>query len=273
MPCFPEEEEAKRQAEREMNVDKEEIDGVSNKSSVKLKASDIYSDDSGSDSDEEGKRSDKRSSSSSRSSSDSDNDEDKAKKSASSSTSSKRAPVFISTKEDLHKIRLSRHKVERFVALPHFDRLVLNCFVRISIGNRNNMPIYRVAEITGVVETGKIYIFGKCRTNKGLRLKFGSAEKVFRLEFISNQDFTDNEYEKWKETCLQSDIDLPTVDFVEKKVKEIREAIVYEFKDEDVHKIIEEKNRFRKYPTNYAMKKTTLMRERDSAVQRGKLIH
>lgn len=250
-----------------MNDDKEEIDGVSNKSSIKLKASDIYS--SGSDSDEEGKRSVKRSSSSSRSSSDSDNDDDKANKSTSTSTTSKRAPVFISTKEDLHQIRLSRHKVERFVALPHFDRLVLNCFVRISIGNRNNMPIYRVAEITGVVETAKIYIFGKCRTNKGLRLKFGSAEKVFRLEFISNQDFTDSEYDKWKETCVLADIDLPTVDFVEKKVKEIREAIVYEFKDEDVHKIIEEKNRFRKYPTNYAMKKTTLMRERDSAVQRG----
>lgn len=266
-----EEEEAKRAAEREINEDKEEIDGVSNKSSMKLKASDIYSDDSGSD--EEAKRSDKRSSSSSRSSSDSDNDETGGKKSSSASasatTSKRSAPVFITTKEELQKVRLSRHKIERFVALPHFDRVVQNCFVRISIGNRNGQAIYRVAEITGVVETAKIYLLGKCRTNKGLRLKFGSSEKVFRLEFLSNQDFADSEFEKWKETCAQNGVELPTLDFVDKKVKEIREAIVYEFKDEDVHKIIEEKNRFRKYPTNYAMKKTTLMKERDAALLRG----
>lgn len=189
--------------------------------------------------------------------------------SSSSSTKRERAPVFISTRDELNKIRLSRHKIERFVALPHFDRVVSNCFVRISIGNKNNIPVYRVAEIAGVVETAKIYLLGKCRTNKGLRLRFGTAEKVFRLEFLSNQDFSDSEFEKWKEVCHSTDVDLPTLDFVDKKVKEIKEAIVYEFKDEDVHKIIEEKNRFRKYPTNYAMKKTTLMKERDAAILRG----
>lgn len=164
---------------------------------------------------------------------------------------------------------MSRHKIERFVALPHFDQVVTNCFVRISIGNKNNLPVYRVAEITGVVETGKIYLLGKCRTNKGLRLRFGTSEKVFRLEFISNQDFSESEFEKWKEVCQMADVDLPTLDFIEKKTKEIKEAIVYEFKDEDVHKIIEEKNRFRKYPTNYAVKKTTLMKERYAAILRG----
>lgn len=265
---FTEEEEAKRQAEL---GDREELDGVGGKSSIKLKASDIYSDDSGSDDE---KRSHKRSSDSSRSSSDSDDDQKSVHKknaaaAASTSTKRERAPVFISKRDELNKIRLSRHKIERFVALPHFEKVVSNCFVRISIGNKNNTPVYRVAEVAGVVETAKIYMFGKCRTNKGLRLRFGTSEKVFRLEFLSNQDFSDTEFEKWKEVCLGADVELPTLDFVEKKVQEIKDAIVYEFKDEDVHKIIEEKNRFRKYPTNYAMKKTTLMKERDAAILRG----
>lgn len=262
-----EEEEAKRQAEREQQEDKEELEGVGGgkASSIKLKASDIYSDDSGSDSEE--KRFGKRSSSSSRSSSDSE--EDGAAKQA-SSVASKR-PVYITTPEELNKIRLSRHKMERFLALPFFDRIVTNCFVRISIGNNTTtkQPIYRVAEVMGVVETAKIYMLGKNRTNKGLRLRHGGQERVFRLEFISNQVFSESEFDKWREQCAATNIEMPTIDMVERKLKDIREAVVYEFKDEDVHKIIEEKNRFRQHPTNYAMKKTCLIKERDAALLRG----
>lgn len=69
-----EEEEAKKEAQRKQEEEKEEIEGVGGKSSVKLKASDIYSDDSGSESDE--KMSDKRSTTSSKSSgSESEEDE------------------------------------------------------------------------------------------------------------------------------------------------------------------------------------------------------
>lgn len=258
-----EEEEAKRQAEREVNDDKEVLEGVSGgKSSVKLKASDIYSDDSGSDS--ESKRSGKRSSSSSRSSSDSEADGP-----AKATPSAAKRPVLITTKEELNKIRLSRHKMERFVCLPFFERVVTNCFVRISIGNSVNKPVYRVAEVIGVVETAKIYSLGKNRTNKGLRLRHGAQDRVFRLEFISNQDFTESEFEKWKSVCQTGNVELPNVEQVERKTKDIKEALFYEFKDEDVQKIIEEKNRFRQHPTNYAMKKTCLMKERDAAVLRG----
>lgn len=279
-----------------MNDDKDEIGGRvgsgggNNKSSIKLKASDIYSDDSGSDSDsDDDKRSDKRSSaSSSRSSSGDSGDEGgDAKKSQTSSSSStllqssasattaagsvstSKRPLLLSTKDELNRIRLSRFKIERFIALPHFDRVVTNCFVRISIGNNNNKPVYRVAEIVGVVETAKIYNLGKSRTNKGFRLRQGNTDRVFRLEFLSNQDFSDSEFTKWKTVCASAAVELPTLDFVERKAKEIKEAIVYEFKDEDVHRIIEEKNRFRKFPTNYAMKKTVLMKEREAAVLRG----
>lgn len=278
------EEEARRQAEREQG-DREEIDGIgkSSSSNTKLKASDVYSDDSGSDSESDTKRSqNQRSSDSNRSDSDSDRDSAGRRKSAAlgnasgAGTSSgttgavkRTAATFITTKDELNKIRLSRHKVERFVALPHFGRVVTGCFVRISIGNKNNQPVYRVAEVAGVVETAKVYMLGKGRTNKGLKLRIGNSEKVFRLEFVSNQDFSDSEFGKWQEVCSQQGCVPPTLDFAERKVAEIKEAIVYEFKDEDVHRIIEEKNRFRKYPTNYAMKKTTLMKERDAALLRG----
>lgn len=270
--------EAKRKAEAEDKDDWDD-DVPGGKSSQKLKASDIYSDDSGSDSEDE-KKSDRRSKSGSssgsgsdsRSSSESETEgEPKEKKvsSSTSSSSSSRKPVAISNRDDLNKLRISRHKIERFIALPMFDQIVLNCFVRINIGNNNGRPVYRVAEIVGVVETAKIYQFGKCRTNKGFKLKHGSQERVFRLEFVSNQDFTDSEYQKWLSICEATGTALPCVDFIDKKQSEIKEAIQYEFKDADIDKLIEEKNRFRAYPTNYAMKKTLLMKERDAAQLRG----
>lgn len=178
-------------------------------------------------------------------------------------------PVYITTKEDLNKIRLSRHKMERFVHLPFFDRVVQGCFVRIGIGNNNGKPVYRVAEVSGVCETVKIYQLGGTRTNKGLKLRHGAQERIFRLEFVSNQEFTDSEFFKWKETCALQGISTPTFDEVEQKLKDIKEALVYEFKEEDIEKIVREKERFKQTPYNYAMKKAQLMRERDAANCRG----
>ena len=178
-------------------------------------------------------------------------------------------PVYLTTKEDLNKIRLSRHKMERFVHLPFFNRVVQGCFVRIGIGNNNGRPVYRVAEISGVCETGKIYQLGGTRTNKGLKLRHGSQERVFRLEFVSNQEFTESEFFKWKETCALQGILLPTFEEVDQKLKDIKEAMVYEFKEEDIEKIVQEKGRFKQNPYNYAMKKAQLMRERDAANCRG----
>ncbi|XP_004534796.1 RNA polymerase-associated protein Rtf1 [Ceratitis capitata] len=256
-----EEEEAKRQAERDREEEKEELEGVAGgKSSVKLKASEIYSDDSGSSDTDDEKPSEKRSrsASSSKSSSESEDEEDTI-----------RSPIYINTREELNKLRLSRFKMERFINLPMFERTVMNCFVRISIGNNGQKPVYRVAEIVGVVETAKIYSLGKTRTNRGLKLKHGNQERVFRLEFISNQEFTETEYAKWRDICAQQNVPMPTVDTIERKQLDIKEALNYEFKDEDVEKIIEEKNRFRNRPTNYAMRKTCLMKERDAAMLRG----
>ncbi|XP_011502921.1 PREDICTED: RNA polymerase-associated protein Rtf1 [Ceratosolen solmsi marchali] len=240
-------------------------------SKTKLKASDIYSDDSGSsDSAEEEDESSKfasrqRSSSSSSRESDSDTD----KKSVTSVKNKSKKIIYISTKEDLNKIRLSRHKMERFVHLPFFERVAQGCFVRIGIGNNNGRPVYRVAEISGVCETAKIYQLGSTKTNKGLKLRHGAQERVFRLEFVSNQEFTESEFFKWKETCTLQGISMPTSDELDQKLKDIKEAMVYEFKEEDIEKIVKEKCRFKGTPYNYAMKKAQLMRERDAANCRG----
>lgn len=57
-----------------------------------------------------------------------------------------------------------------------------------------------MAEIADVVETAKIYQVGDMRTNKGLKLRHGNQDRVYRFEFVSNTDFTESEFVKWKET-------------------------------------------------------------------------
>ncbi|KAK9294084.1 hypothetical protein QLX08_011178 [Tetragonisca angustula] len=261
-----------QQQQQSKDIEEEELEddhkGGANK--TKLKASDIYSDDSGSSDSGEEEEIAKPSSHRRSSSSDSrDTDSDADKKSITSNKAKPKKPIYVNSKDDLNKIRLSRHKMERFVHLPFFDRVVQGCFVRIGIGNNNGKPVYRVAEISGVCETGKIYQLGGTRTNKGLKLRHGAQERVFRLEFVSNQEFTESEFFKWKETCALQGISMPTFEEVEQKLKDIKEALVYEFKEEDIEKIVREKERFKQNPYNYAMKKAQLMRERDAANCRG----
>lgn len=136
---------------------------------------------------------------------------------------------------DIQRIRLSRFKLAKIVHAPFFAKTVTGCFVRIGIGkNKEGRSVYRViiflyelsfserkffaylfyfalfdriirtlavifkaAQVLDVVETAKVYQLENTRTNKGLKLKHGKEERVYRLEFVSNSDFIVNEFNKW----------------------------------------------------------------------------
>lgn len=153
--------------------------------------------------------------------------------------------------------------------MPIFKDTVLGCFVRIGIGNHNGRPVYRVAEIMDIVETAKVYQLGKHRTNRGLRLRHGQQERVFRLEFVSNSDFSDSEFFKWKETMMTAGLQLPTLDEVKDRYGRIQKALKYNLQEKDIDSMIKEKKRFQRNPTNYAMQKTVLLKQQEIAEQSG----
>uniref|UniRef100_A0A669BUK7 RNA polymerase-associated protein RTF1 homolog n=1 Tax=Oreochromis niloticus TaxID=8128 RepID=A0A669BUK7_ORENI len=175
----------------------------------------------------------------------------------------------VSLPDELNRIRLSRHKLERWCHMPFFAKTVTGCFVRIGIGNSSSKPVYRVAEIVDVVETAKVYQLGSTRTNKGLQLRHGGDTRVFRLEFVSNQEFTESEFMKWKEAMIAAGMQVPTLDEITKKEQSIKEALNYKFNDKDIEDIVKEKDRFRKAPPNYAMKKTQLLKDKAMAEESG----
>ena len=112
----------------------------------------------------------------------------KMKMSSLSDRSKVKKAKVIDSLEDLEKIRLSRFKIDKFVHLPIFKKTVVGCFVRIGIGHNKekNDPVYRVAEITDVCETAKVYDVMNSQTNIGLRLKHGKQETVFRYRVTSS---------------------------------------------------------------------------------------
>ena len=146
---------------------------------------------------------------------------------------------------------------------------MIGCFVRIGIGNNKGKQVYRAGEITEVCETAKIYTLGSTKTNKGFKLKHGNQERVFRLEFVSNSTFTDSEFKGWQENCNKHDVEMPSMESVEKKQKDIQDLLQFKYSNDDIDKMVEEKARFNKNPTNFAVAKTFLMKERDMASQRG----
>lgn len=59
------------------------------------------------------------------------------------------------------------------------------------------------------------------------------------MEFISNQEFTEGEFIKWKELCHLNRIPLPTLKDVETKLGDIKAALSFQYNDDDVEKVIQ----------------------------------
>ncbi|CAF0857191.1 unnamed protein product [Didymodactylos carnosus] len=225
------------------------------KSGVILKANEVFSssdednDDARSDDERKNNRLRRRS----RSSSETETLEKESKRKRS---------TFISTAEDLTKMKLSRFKMEKWCHAPFFPAVARGAFVRINIGQNAGNPVYRIGEILDVVETAKVYQLGNTRTNKGLRLKHGSNERVFRLEYVSNSQISDQEFKRWRETLIKQGIKLPTMEDVENKQKTIQKYNNYSLNEKDIDKMVQEKQRFRKTPINYAVKKSLLLKDK-----------
>ncbi|VDO43202.1 unnamed protein product, partial [Onchocerca flexuosa] len=179
-------------------------------------------------------------------------DDDYEKSSTSSSRSSSRSTSRSTSKSrtrspspekkrevnclaDLSRIRLSRFKISRIVHAPFFNKTVIGCFVRIGIGkNKEGRSVYRAAQILDVVETAKVYQLENTRTNKGLKLKHGEEERVYRLEFVSNSEFTNQEFNKWYDAMKSNNLAILTIDQVEKKEVDIQKAVNYNYTDKDI---------------------------------------
>ena len=95
----------------------------------------------------------------------------------------------------------------------------------------------------------------------------GGQERIFRLEFVSNNTFTDMEFDKWKETVMTGGMAMPTTKEMEIREKQIADVMIRKLGDKDINHMIKEKERFMVNPRNHAMYKSRLIKDRDNVVQ------
>ncbi|KAK8783730.1 hypothetical protein V5799_009905 [Amblyomma americanum] len=131
-------------------------------------------------------------------------------------------PPAAAAKEDIGRMRLTRNQLKVLIHVPTFASIAVGCFVRVRTKRRT---VYRLMEVTAVVETANVRSLGLARTNKALRLRHGSREKVRRLGCVSNQQFTDREFQKWKRLTISKGAAFPTPREVAQKASDIQAAL------------------------------------------------
>jgi RNA polymerase-associated protein RTF1 len=106
-----------------------------------------------------------------------------------------RPAVIEANLDDFTRCTIPRRRLARWCNEPFFKAAVLECYVRLFIGeNENGEKTYRLCEIVDVVDGAVTYKFPVARkgdipvsTNKYLRLKFGKNEKEFPMYIVSDE--------------------------------------------------------------------------------------
>ncbi|VDM57821.1 unnamed protein product [Angiostrongylus costaricensis] len=152
------------------------------------------------------------------------------------------------TVSELSRARISRYKIAKIVYAPFFAKTVIGCFVRVGLGGYGGKSKYRLSQVVDVVDTNRVYTFENNKTNKGLKLRYGSDERVFRIEFVSNAEFGEEEFSEWRKVTKE----------------EVRchicnmdsSAIIYVFL------IVREKKKFSDKVKNFALTKGELIKQK-----------
>lgn len=196
---------------------------------------------------------------------DMDIDEDEAPRPKARSTRAQDEPEKEAGLEDFLKVTVPRRRLARWCNEPFFKAAILECFVRLFIGEDNNgEKVYRLCEIVDVTEGKKTYKFPV--TNKHdkpiatkmiLKLKFGKSERDFPMYLIS--DAPPSEIDVQKYLAIQKDNRLsPLLKRRATKLHRVQQNLVnnYTYTTEDIEKNMELRKKQGKSLANLGLEQT-----------------
>ncbi|XP_034473888.1 RNA polymerase-associated protein RTF1 homolog [Drosophila innubila] len=177
--------------------------------------------------------------------------------------------VLVESLMELGKAILTRHQLEDFLDKPIFDQTVIGCFVRVSIGAAlNEQPsIYRLSEIVALDSIEQEYQVGSRRTKRVLQLKHGGHQRSFLMNVVSNQPVTSSEFSYFLEACQRDAQPLPNLRRISEKAKDIEKATNYAFTEGDVELMVQTKRQAGQKLVSAAYRKVCLIMERDMAIE------
>lgn len=174
--------------------------------------------------------------------------------------------------ELVNKNRLSRNQIVQWIYHPDFDDLAKGSFVRLSLGNDpKGLPVYRLTEIKKIVSYYRTYKIGNVSVNKGAILKYGKSEKTFRLDVISNSEFSESEYRRWMMTLEDEGQSVPSLKAALTKAEAWTAFLAQPVSDDIVQAMVEAKREVGNAHRNLIAERTHLKNQLEEAEAAGNL--
>ncbi|KAF4455661.1 hypothetical protein F53441_2061 [Fusarium austroafricanum] len=148
---------------------------------------------------------------------------------------------------DYDRVRLGRNEFAQVCFTPGFEQAITGCYIRIALGPHPETGIeqYRFTTSRPYALQGPN---GAFVTDQYVKAAHGKAIKEFPFIAASSGKFTDNELNRYKVTCHNEGVTLPTKAYLMDKIDEINRLINHSWTTEDIkarlNRIKELKRRF-----------------------------
>ena len=172
--------------------------------------------------------------------------------------------------EESQGLVLRRFQLERWAHEPYFETLVLSLLTRVVINQHKGSdaslslaPKYRLVRIEGVETGAKVYSFSGKPTRKRLRVSVGGSTKSFSMSLVSNQKCTRDDFDEYNRQREKAHLPPVTKEDVLTWRQRLQIPVTYVYQEEDIRRMVEEKEKLRKLPTNIAIALQKLIEKRD----------
>lgn len=128
---------------------------------------------------------------------------------------------LISSMEELSYIRIRKQEIEEIIKLDIPISILIDCFVRVRVLHKNGMLDYKVGQIKDVY-----YEIGNRRNKLELLVRIGAVNRFYSMQFISNQNFKQEEFQSFLDSSLLSNTPLPSINFITEKNRQLKLAFI-----------------------------------------------
>ena len=192
-----------------------------------------------------------------------DEDEDDAMEETRKTSSKAVKPAEI---DEYMLVTISRARLGKWCNEPYFGRAVMNCFVKLFVGeNEEGKRCYRLCRIVSVDRSKQPYALPKVKkekavwTDKMLKLDFAGTRRVFALRLVSDNKVTQadvSQYETAMKTARKQDELLGKLEAM--KLRRKRDELIQNFTytTEDIEKKLKEKKMKGQSTTNLGLEQT-----------------
>ncbi|EPY49319.1 RNA polymerase II associated Paf1 complex [Schizosaccharomyces cryophilus OY26] len=167
---------------------------------------------------------------------------------------------------DLNSIRMGRKHVAEYMYHPTFETTITGCFIRVKIGERDGKGVYRLCQVKGISEGRKPYRVEGVLTKTYLECYHGKSKRVFEANVLSNEPFTESDFQRWCHQMAEDKLSMPSKSFIERKLDDLKQMTQYVLNETEVSDIIRRKKELSRVPSNLAAEKTRLRQHRQAAI-------